>query len=1043
MADTGITFSDVLARHARVRPDALAFVDSRRRCSFARLDERVTRLANVLLQNGVRRGDRVAVVGLNCLELIEVWLATLRLGGVAVPVNFRLVSDEIAYVLADSGAVVVVADRSCASAVTRARGCTPSARTVLTIGDGLDELIAAAAGVAPDVTVADEAPAFIMYTSGTTGFPKVAVITHRNLYLHAVSVIATLGLGRDDNCWMAHAPLFHVAGVSGMFPTFLTGGTVVPPSGGFDPEATMGLIVEERVTSCWMTPAQWQLVCAVPDLRSRYPHRLRRVWWGAAPASTTLLRTMFGTFPHAEIIAAFGQTECSPITCLLRGEDALRKIGSVGTPMLGVEVRIVDDEMHDVAPGDVGEIVYLGPLLMKEYWNRPVETAEAFRGGWFHSGDLVRQDGDGYIYVVDRRKDMIISGGENIYSAEVENVVAAHDKVAEVAVIGVPDPTWGEIPMAVIVPHEPADPPTDAEIETHCRADLAAYKRPRRVVIAEALPRNANGKVLKNELRCRYAALDSYDAGPVEVPLLEETIGANLECTVLKYPNAEALVDVAGRRRWTYAELNAEIDCVARALMAVGIQPGDRVGIWSPNCPEWTILQYATAKIGAILVSVNPAYRTHELAHVLRDSQTRLLVSATAFKTSDYRHMIGEIRAELPELTDVVFLGTDDWGRLRQHADAVTGDELRCRMDGLDPADPINIQYTSGTTGSPKGAVLSHRNIVNNGYFVTECIGLRTADRLCIPVPFYHCFGMVMGNLGCTTHGATTVIPAPGFDPAATLEAIEKERCTALYGVPTMFIALLGHPDLARRAVSSLRTGIMAGASCPVELMKRCMTDLHLSELSIAYGMTETSPVSCQTRIDDDIEHRTATVGRVHPHVEIKVIDPGTGELVRRGQPGELCTRGYSVMLGYWHDDDKTGDVIDDDGWMHTGDLAVTRDDGYCAIVGRIKDVVIRGGENVYTREIEDFLHTHPDIDDVQVVGVPDAKYGEEICAWIKMRPDRRPLDADAVRGFCAGKLAHYKIPRYVHIVDEFPMTVTGKVRKVEMRAETVRLLGL
>lgn len=537
-------------------------------------------------------------------------------------------------------------------------------------------------------------------------------------------------------------------------------------------------------------------------------------------------------------------------------------------------------------------------------------------------------------------------------------------------------------------------------------------------------------------------AVDSYDAGPVDTPLLDETIGTNFERTALTYPNAEALVDVSGGRRWTYTELNAEIDCLARALMAIGIQRGDRVGIWSPNCPEWVILQYATAKIGAILVSVNPAYRTHELSHVLRDSDTRLLVSATTFKTSDYRRMIEEVRSEVPGLVDVAFLGTDAWERLRQHADKVTGDELRCRLAALNPSDPINIQYTSGTTGSPKGAVLSHRNILNNGFFVTECIGLGPGDRLCIPVPFYHCFGMVMGNLGCTTHGATMVIPAAGFDPAATLEAIESERCTGLYGVPTMFIAMLGHPDLAGRDVSSLRTGIMAGASCPVEVMRRCVDELNLSQLSIAYGMTETSPVSCQTLIDDDLAHRTATVGRVHPHVEIKVIDAGTGEIVERGQPGELCTRGYSVMLGYWHDDDKTGEVIDHDGWMHTGDLAVMRDDGYCAIVGRIKDVVIRGGENLYPREIEDFLHSHPDIDDVQVVGVPDAKYGEEVCAWITMRPDRPPLDAEAVRAFCTGKLAHYKIPRYVHIVDEFPMTVTGKVRKVDMRAETVRLLG-
>ncbi|MCV7299469.1 AMP-binding protein [Mycobacterium barrassiae] len=535
----------------------------------------------------------------------------------------------------------------------------------------------------------------------------------------------------------------------------------------------------------------------------------------------------------------------------------------------------------------------------------------------------------------------------------------------------------------------------------------------------------------------------SYAVGPTDTPLLDETIGANFEHTASTYPDAEALVDASSGGRWTYTELNDEIDRVARALMASDIQRGDRVGIWAPNCPEWTILQYATAKIGAILVAVNPAYRTHELAYVLRQSGTRMLVSATTFKASDYRSMVDEVRPEIPDVTEVVFLDTADWDRLCGRADKVSAADLRSRMESLQPSDPINIQYTSGTTGSPKGATLSHRNILNNGFFVTELIKLGPGERLCIPVPFYHCFGMVMGNLGCTTHGATMVIPSAGFDPGATLEAIEKERCTAVYGVPTMFIAMLGHPDLAERDLSSLRTGIMAGATCPMELMKRCGSELNIPELSIAYGMTETSPVSCQTLIDDDLDRRTATVGRVHPHVEIRVVDPDSGKTVKRGEPGEFCTRGYSVMLGYWNDDERTREAIDDEGWMHTGDLAVMRDDGYCMIIGRIKDMVIRGGENVYPREVEEFLYTHPDIDDAQVIGVPDEKYGEEICAWIKMRPGRTALDAEAVRAFASGKLAHYKIPRYVHVVDAFPMTVTGKVRKVEMRTETVRLLGL
>ncbi len=537
--------------------------------------------------------------------------------------------------------------------------------------------------------------------------------------------------------------------------------------------------------------------------------------------------------------------------------------------------------------------------------------------------------------------------------------------------------------------------------------------------------------------------MKSQDAGPTDIPILEETIGANFERTVAANRDGDALVDMASGRRWTYAELNDDIDVIARGLMALGIQRGERVGIWAPNCPEWTIVQYATAKIGAILVNINPAYRTHELAYVLKQSGIATLFSATAFKTSDYVSMIDEVRAETPDLAEVRYLGTDDWRDLAQRAESVSEAELRARLNSLDNNQPINIQYTSGTTGFPKGATLSHRNILNNGYFTTELINFGPDDRLCIPVPFYHCFGMVMGNLGCTSHGATMVIPAPAFDPVLTLDAIESERCTGVYGVPTMFIAMLGQPDLARRDLSSLRTGIMAGSVCPVEVMKRCVSDMNMTELAIAYGMTETSPVSCQTLIDDDLERRTSSIGRAHPHVEIKIVDPETGDVVERGQTGEFCTRGYSVMLGYWCDDAKTDEAIDSEGWMHTGDLAVMRDDGYCNIVGRIKDMVIRGGENIYPREIEEFLYTHPDVDDAQVIGVPDEKYGEEICAWIRMKSGRDPLDAQALRDFASDKLAHYKIPRYVHVVDEFPMTVTGKVRKVEMRAETVKLLGL
>ena len=537
--------------------------------------------------------------------------------------------------------------------------------------------------------------------------------------------------------------------------------------------------------------------------------------------------------------------------------------------------------------------------------------------------------------------------------------------------------------------------------------------------------------------------MEAYAKGELEPPLLEETIGANFERTVATYAEREALVEVATGRRWTWTELERDVDDLARGLLAAGIGKGDRVGIWAPNCAEWTIVQYATAKLGIILVNVNPAYRTHELSYAVNQSGLRLLISASSFKTSDYRAMVAETAGQTPTLERVVYLDTDDWARLVETGRALPAGVVADRMAQTAPDDPINIQYTSGTTGYPKGATLSHRNILNNGYFTTELIHLGPEDRLCIPVPFYHCFGMVMGNLGCTSHGTTMVIPAPGFDPETTLRTIAAERCTGVYGVPTMFIAMQNHPSFPEHDLSSLRTGIMAGSICPVEVMRRCVDDMHMAEVAIAYGMTETSPVSCQTRADDDLERRTATIGRVHPHVEIKIVDPVSGKTVERGQTGEFCTRGYSVMLGYWDDPDKTREAVDADGWMHTGDLAEMREDGYCNIVGRIKDMVIRGGENIYPREIEEFLYQHPDIEDVQVIGVPDERYGEELCAWVRMRAGAAPLDAEAVRAYATGRLAHYKIPRYVLVVEEFPMTVTGKIRKVQMREETARTLGL
>jgi fatty-acyl-CoA synthase len=534
----------------------------------------------------------------------------------------------------------------------------------------------------------------------------------------------------------------------------------------------------------------------------------------------------------------------------------------------------------------------------------------------------------------------------------------------------------------------------------------------------------------------------AYASGTSSLPLIGQTIGDNFEQTVARVPDREALVVRHQDVRLTYAELDAQVDLVARGLLAYGLDRGDRLGIWSPNHAEWVLVQLATAKLGVILVNLNPAYRTHEVSYALRQSGCRMVVAATDFKTSDYVAMLDEVRGDLPMLERTCFIGTDSWRALLDASSGASVDQLHARSASLSFDDPINIQYTSGTTGFPKGATLSHHNILNNGFFVGEGCGYTEEDRVCIPVPFYHCFGMVMGNLGCTSHGATMVVPAPSFDPRATLEAVEAERCTSLYGVPTMFIAQLAHPDFASFDLSSLRTGIMAGSPCPVEVMKQCISSMHMDEVTICYGMTETSPVSTQTAADDAIDQRVGSVGRVHPHVEVKIIEAGTGQCVERGQSGELCTRGYSVMLEYWDEPAKTADAIDRAGWMHTGDIATMDADGYVNIVGRIKDMVIRGGENVYPREIEEFLYTHPDIVDVQVIGVPDERYGEEIMAWVKLR-DGASLSQEDIRAFCEGRIAHFKIPRYVQLTHEFPMTVTGKIQKYKMREAAIELLGL
>ncbi len=552
----------------------------------------------------------------------------------------------------------------------------------------------------------------------------------------------------------------------------------------------------------------------------------------------------------------------------------------------------------------------------------------------------------------------------------------------------------------------------------------------------------------------------SYVSGASTKPLLGQTIGAAFDAACTAHPDVPALISRHQKIRWTYAQMKERVDALAAGLLALGLEPGDRIGVWAPNCAEWAVTQFATAKAGLILVNINPAYRLSEAEYALNKVGCKALVTAIAHKTSEYLHMLRELAPELaaarpgdlqakrlPALRLVITLGEQEHAgclAFHQACDAGTpADTARVAEIGaaLQFDDAINIQFTSGTTGFPKGATLSHHNILNNGYFVAEAIGLRVGERLCIPVPLYHCFGMVMGNLGCVTHAATMVYPSEGFDPLAVLDAVEAEACAALYGVPTMFIAMLGCERFGEFDLTSLRTGIMAGSPCPIEVMKQVIDRMHMPQVTIAYGMTETSPVSFQSGCDDSLEVRVATVGHVQPHLEVKIVDEA-GRIVPRGATGELCTRGYSVMLGYWDDPERTAEALDPAGWMHTGDRATLDADGCGNIVGRIKDMVIRGGENVYPREVEEYLYRHPAIADVQVIGIPDAKYGEELCAWIVLKPGAE-LTVEDVRGFCQGQIAHYKIPRHIKFVEGFPTTVTGKVQKFAMREAMIAELGL
>jgi fatty-acyl-CoA synthase len=772
-----------------------------------------------------------------------------------------------------------------------------------------------------------------------------------------------------------------------------------------------------------------------------------------------------------KIYDGYGQTETVNLVANFRCLPI--RPGSMGKPTPGFDVQIIDEDGKVLGPNEEGYIgVRVKPErpvgLFKEYWKEPEEMSRVFSGDWYYTGDKAYQDEDGYFWFVGRADDVIISSGYRIGPFEVESALVEHPAVAESAVVASPDPVRGEVVKAFVVlksGQSPSDELTK-QLQQHVRKVTAPYKYPRIIEFVNDLPKTISGKIRRGELKKKEWAKEakrkpSYAYVGSEVKLVGMTIGEMLKEITERYPDSEALVVPFRDVRLTYRQFLSVCGQAAKSFLKLGVKKGDRVAIWAHNYPEWVIAQFSTSMIGAILVTVNPAYRSHELEYGLKDSETQTLVLMEKFKTSDYVSMLykvcpevkkaqpGQIKSKkLSFLKNVILLGKKahpgmwTWEEFLKLGESVTDEELSQRALTLDTDEVINIQYTSGTTGLPKGTSLTHHNILNNAFFIGEAMKFSHKDRLCIPVPFYHCFGMVLGNLACVTHGSAMVIPSEYFDPLATLKVVEKEKCTAIHGVPTMFIAELEHPEFEKFDLSTLRTGIMAGSPCPIEVMKKVVSLMYAKEMTIAYGQTETSPVITQTPYNASIKLRTSTVGPPLPHTEVKIVDPETGVIVPMGQEGELCCRGYQVMRGYYNNPEATEKVIDEARWIHTGDMATMDEDGYCKITGRIKDMIIRGGENISPREIEEFLYTHPKVSDAQVFGVVSRKFGEEVAVWIKLKEGKKATPEE-IQEFCRQQIAHYKVPKYVKFVDEFPMTVTGKIQKFKMREIFTKELGL
>jgi|GEM_PF-4813 len=1037
------------------------------------------KFANVLKKCGLKKGDRVFLMLGRVPEWYISLVAMFKLGVVAMPATTLCTIRDIEYRINRAGAVAVITDEEGAAKVEAVQERCPGLKTRVIVGpqrtgwlhfwDHVDE---APAELKRNARTKSDDTLLLYFTSGTVSYPKMVLHTQASYAIgHIITATFWQDLKPTDLHWTLTDTGWAKAAWGSLFGQWTLGATVFHHNtrGKFDAAKTLRILERYGITTFCAPPTGYRMMIK-EELKKYDLSNLRHCLSAGEPLNPEVIK-IWEEGTGLKIYDGYGQTETVNLVANYRCLPI--KQGSMGKPTPGFDVQIVTDDGKVLGPNEEGYIaVRVKPHrpvgLFKEYWKEPEEMARVFSGDWYFTGDKAYKDEDGYFWFVGRADDVIISSGYRIGPFEVESALLEHPAVAESAVVASPDPVRGEVVKAFVVLRPGQEPSEELtkQLQQHVREVTAPYKYPRVVEYVHDLPKTISGKIRRGQLKKEEWAKEakrrpSYAYVGSVAPLVGLTIGEVLREMAEKFPDNDALVAPPWDVRLTYRQLLEVCSRAARSFMALGVEKGDRVAVWATNHPEWVITQFATAMIGAILVTVNPAYRSHELEYGLKTSEVQTLVLLDKFRSSDYVKMIQEVCpaikkakpgeidcAKLPHLKNVILLGKKASGAMRtweefiKLGEEVTAEELNKRELILDADEIINIQYTSGTTGLPKGAALTHHNILNNAFFVGEAMKFSHKDRLCIPVPFYHCFGMVLGNLACLTHGSTMVIPGEYFDPKSTLESVEKEKCTAIHGVPTMFIAELEHPDFEKYDLSTLRTGIMAGSPCPIEVMRKVVDLMHAREMTIAYGQTETSPVITQTPYNASIELRTSTVGPPLPHTEVKIVDPENGTIVPIGQDGELCCRGYQVMRGYYNNPEATRQAIDEAGWIHTGDMAVMDEKGYFKITGRIKDMIIRGGENIYPREIEEFLYTHPKISDAQVIGVPSKKYGEEVAVWIKLKEGQKATPEE-IQEFCRQQIAHYKVPRYIKFIDEFPMTVTGKIQKFKMREISTKELGL